>query len=77
MDAARQILRLSPESQILFLSQESDSEVVQEALSIGARGYLLKTHAGKEPTQYESISLAPKFGWRIIGRVLWWTGQAR
>jgi SOS-response transcriptional repressor LexA len=27
--------------------------------------------------EYESISLAPKFGWRIVGRVLWWTGKAR
>jgi DNA-binding NarL/FixJ family response regulator len=48
MDAARQILKLSPESKILFLSQESDSDVVQEALRIGARGYILKAHAGNE-----------------------------
>jgi DNA-binding XRE family transcriptional regulator len=27
--------------------------------------------------EYESISLAPEFAWRIIGVVLWWTGRAR
>jgi DNA-binding XRE family transcriptional regulator len=26
---------------------------------------------------YESVSLAPELGWRIIGEVLWWTGKAR
>ena len=25
---------------------------------------------------YESISLAPEFTWRLVGRVLWWTGNA-
>jgi YesN/AraC family two-component response regulator len=48
MEAARQIRRLSPESKILFLSQESDPEVVRHALRIGAHGYVLKTHAGAE-----------------------------
>ena len=27
--------------------------------------------------EHESISLAPESQWRIIGRVLWWTGRAR
>jgi phage repressor protein C with HTH and peptisase S24 domain len=27
--------------------------------------------------EYESISLAPESKWRIIGKVLWWTGRAR
>jgi hypothetical protein len=27
--------------------------------------------------EYESISLAPEFAWRIIGVVLWCTGMAR
>jgi hypothetical protein len=26
---------------------------------------------------YESISLAPKSWWRIVGKVLWWTGRAK
>jgi DNA-binding NarL/FixJ family response regulator len=47
-EAARQIRELVPESKIIFLSQESSVEVVQEALSIGARGYVVKTRAGTE-----------------------------
>ena len=44
--AARRMRRLSPQSKIVFLSQESSAEVVQEALNLGALGYVVKTHAG-------------------------------
>lgn len=27
--------------------------------------------------EYESVSLAPEFAWRIVGGVLWWIGRAR
>jgi SOS-response transcriptional repressor LexA/DNA-binding XRE family transcriptional regulator len=27
--------------------------------------------------EYESISLAPESKWRVVGKVLWWTGRAR
>jgi DNA-binding NarL/FixJ family response regulator len=43
--AARQIRKLSPESKIVFVSQESSSDVVQEALNLGAWGYVLKRKA--------------------------------
>jgi len=42
IEAARQIRRLSPESKIIFLTQESSTDVVQEGLNLGARGYVLK-----------------------------------
>jgi len=45
IEAARQLQRLSPESKILFVSQESSSDVVQEALSTGACGYVVKKYA--------------------------------
>jgi len=48
IEAARQICKLSPKSQILFVSQESDADVVQEAFRIGARGYLVKVNAGRD-----------------------------
>jgi hypothetical protein len=35
--------KLSPESKILFFSQESSADVVQEALSLGALGCVVKT----------------------------------
>jgi len=43
--AARQIRKLSPESKIIFLSQESSVDVIQEALDLGAWAYVVKTRA--------------------------------
>jgi len=43
LEAARRIRKLSPESKIIFLSQESSADVVEEALSVGAWGYVVKT----------------------------------
>jgi DNA-binding NarL/FixJ family response regulator len=48
MEGAGRILKLAPESKILILSQESSADVVQEALSVGALGYVVKAHAGTE-----------------------------
>lgn len=48
VEAARRIRKLSPESKILFVSQESAADVVREALSVGALGYVVKTRAGSE-----------------------------
>ena len=43
--AARQIRKAVPDSKIVFVSQESSPDVVQEALNLGARGYVVKTRA--------------------------------
>jgi len=48
IEAARQIRKLSAKSRILFVSQESSADVVQEAFCIGALGYVIKTHAAIE-----------------------------
>jgi DNA-binding NarL/FixJ family response regulator len=48
IQAARQIRKLSPESKIIFVSQDSSPDVVQEALSLGAWGYVAKTRAGSD-----------------------------
>jgi DNA-binding NarL/FixJ family response regulator len=48
IEAARRIQKLSPRSKIVFVSQESSAEIVQEALSLGAFGYVVKTHAATE-----------------------------
>lgn len=45
MAAARQIREVAPESKIIFVSQESSLDVVQEALNLGACGYVVKTRA--------------------------------
>jgi DNA-binding NarL/FixJ family response regulator len=46
IEAARRIRTLSPESNIIFVSQESSAEVVEETLRLGARGYVVKRRAG-------------------------------
>jgi len=48
IDVARQIRQLAPQTKILFVSQESSTDVVGEALATGARGYVVKTDAGSE-----------------------------
>jgi DNA-binding NarL/FixJ family response regulator len=48
IEAARRIRKLSPESKILFISQECAADVVQEALALGALGFVVKAHAGSE-----------------------------
>ena len=48
IEAARHIRKLSPESKILFLSQENSPEVVREALNSGASGYVAKTRAASD-----------------------------
>jgi DNA-binding NarL/FixJ family response regulator len=48
IEAARRIRELSPKSKILFVSQESSADVVEEALRVGALGYVAKARAGSE-----------------------------
>lgn len=40
IDAARRIRKLSPNTRIIFLTQESSGDVVREAFSLGAWGYV-------------------------------------
>ena len=48
IEAARRIRQRSPNSEIIFLSQNSDLDVVRAALGTGALGYVCKTDAGRE-----------------------------
>ena len=48
LDAARQILGVSPEARILILTIHDSEQVVREVLSAGARGFLLKSDAGRD-----------------------------
>jgi DNA-binding NarL/FixJ family response regulator len=48
IDAARRIRKLCPETKIVFLSQESSADVIEEALNSGGTGYVVKTNAGSE-----------------------------
>ena len=67
IEAARRIRKLSPNSRILFVSQESSTDVVEEALSLGALGYVVKAHAGTElSAAVEAVSRGRQF----VGRGL-------
>ena len=48
IDAARQIRELSPLSKIVFVTQGSSVDVMQEGLGLGAHGFLVKSDAGRE-----------------------------
>lgn len=48
IEAARQIRVLSPNSKILFVSENRFSDVIEEALRTGALGYVLKSDAVRD-----------------------------
>jgi len=48
LDAARQILKAAPKSGILILTMHESEQVVREVLAAGARGYVLKSDAGRD-----------------------------
>jgi DNA-binding NarL/FixJ family response regulator len=67
--AARQILKLAPDSKIIFVTQESSPAAVQEALKLGARGYVVKANARIDlPVAVEAVLEGRQFVSRgIIG----------
>jgi len=60
IEAARRIGDVSPKSKVLFLSQNRSADVVQEALSTGAAGYVVKSEAASELLPAISAILAGK-----------------
>jgi DNA-binding NarL/FixJ family response regulator len=48
LEAARQIRKGSPQSEVLILTMHESEQVVQEVLAAGARGYVLKSDAGRD-----------------------------
>src|SRR3984885_8982105 len=48
LEAARQILAVSPDVPILILTMHDSDNVVREVLRAGARGFLLKSDAGRD-----------------------------
>src|SRR6188474_3672835 len=64
-EAAKQIRRLAPQARLLFLSQESSSDVVREALGLGAHGYIQKMSAVTDLRSAIDVVLA---GQRFVSR---------
>lgn len=48
IEAAYRIQQIAPGSRILFVSEQSDPDVVRTALDAGGGGYVLKSDAGDE-----------------------------
>jgi DNA-binding NarL/FixJ family response regulator len=48
LEAANRIRQVARDTAIVFLTQNSDKDVVRAALSTGAQGYVLKIDAGRE-----------------------------
>ncbi len=48
IEAARSIRKVAPESKILFLSENRDSQIVAAALSAGGHGYVVKSDSASE-----------------------------
>ena len=48
LEAAQQICSLSPNSKILFISEDNTVETAQDAFRVGATGYIIKSDAGVE-----------------------------
>ena len=66
LDATRQILAIMPEARILILTVHDSEQVVREVLAAGARGFLLKSDAGRdllaavEALQHQRTYFTPK-----------------
>lgn len=62
IEATRQICLLHPEINVLILSMYSDRQHVTQALSAGARGYLLKTSLSSDLVQaVETVRLGHRY----------------
>jgi DNA-binding NarL/FixJ family response regulator len=48
LDAARQILAVCPLTRVLVLTMHDAEQVVRDVLAVGARGFLLKSDAGRD-----------------------------
>ncbi|HEY4011057.1 MAG TPA: response regulator transcription factor [Acidobacteriaceae bacterium] len=66
IEVARRIRKLSPNSKILFVTQNASREIAQGALRTGANGYLLKAEATNLPAAVETIIRGEQY---VSGRV--------
>ena len=48
VDAARRISQVAPKAKIVFVTQNTDTDVIRAALDTGAQGYVLKADAAKD-----------------------------
>src|SRR5215467_1699072 len=62
LESAKRVRTLVPQARLLFLSQESSSEVVQETFRLGALGYVHKQNAMRDlPLAIDAILGGQRF----------------
>jgi DNA-binding NarL/FixJ family response regulator len=62
LEAARRIRTLAASAKIIFLTLESSPEIVNEALRLGARGYVLKPNFALDlPAAVEAVMNGKRF----------------
>lgn len=62
IEAARQIQKVAPKAAILFLSENSDRDVVEAALRTGGHGFVLKSEAIRDlVTAIEAVLRGQRF----------------
>lgn len=59
-EIARRLRELAPQSKIIFLSQETSADIVEQAIALGAWGYVFKTHAERDLLPAVSAVLSGK-----------------
>ncbi len=48
LDATKQIVKVNPDTKVLILTMYDSERLIQEILNAGARGYLMKSDAGRD-----------------------------
>jgi DNA-binding NarL/FixJ family response regulator len=71
IEATRQIRKVTPNSKILFLSENYSPDIAAGALSTGASGYVVKSDARRElPTAVEAVIQGKQFSYRSSSTAL-------
>lgn len=76
LDAARQILRISPRTRIVLLTMYTEEHYVIEALRAGVTGYVLKNQVASDLVQavrevvHGSIYLSPRISHAVVDAYL-------
>jgi DNA-binding NarL/FixJ family response regulator len=60
IDVSREIARLSPESKIIFLTENRDDDLIEQAFRAGASGYVIKSNAASELASAVKAALKAK-----------------
>jgi DNA-binding NarL/FixJ family response regulator len=82
LEAARQILKAVPTTEVLILTMHESEETIREVLRVGARGYVLKSDAGRdlvaavEALSQHKVFLTSRVAEMVVGGYLTLDGRA-